>query len=293
MRRYLVTGASGFIGARLVRQILLEPENFVTIISRKPPDHWAAMPRAEIIKADLTELSEANLHTMMDGIDDVLHSAWCMKADELYHSAENQSHRDATLRLGRAAAQVGVARFSGLGTCLEYGHRTTPALPNAPLNPQTSYATAKVECFAGLSQIFASCSVQFSWHRLYQVIHRSEPKGKLIPYVMDALKNGQIAHLSDGAQIRDFIDVDQACMDILRHHNNPGSCVSNICTGKPKSVRQKCLEIAEQLGAMDLLRFDSAPRLGDDPSYLVGTPAAIPLKHAARLPTPSSWNDSE
>lgn len=286
-RTYVITGGTGFIGKRVLKHILNETSSPVIALTRNkealvdigPPDigtpgiaSLGIGPRCTIITADITQLELSDWQEILSKATDVIHAAWCTQGPNPYQSFENLHHMETSFRIGRAALEAKVERFSGLGTCLEYGHLSIPANLDTPLAPQSVYAKSKAAAFLGLSALFSSAPILFAWYRLYQVFHESEPRSKLIPYLHEQLKNGQQAHLSPGEQVRDFIHVNQAAKRIWQLHNSGYQGSANICTGFGMSVREKCIEIARSYRSEALLKFGESKPHPDDPPYLVGVP---------------------
>src|SRR4249919_1335262 len=145
--RFLVTGATGFIGSAIVRRL-------------ERDGHGVVAQRIDLLAASDDELAD-----FVGNADasHCIHAAWYTNhADYLTH-AINRDWLAASLRLARAFP----GRFVGLGTCLEYdvADATGPLAENAPLRPETLYARCKRELFEGLS---ASGS-DFAWVRVFLV----------------------------------------------------------------------------------------------------------------------------
>lgn len=175
--RVIVTGASGFIGAPLVR-ILRERGFDVHPVSLRSPD-W---------KASLRELRP----------DMCFHLAWIARGPYL-HSPENLSCLALSLELLRELPEG--AHFVGAGTCFEL-----------PWAPTTLYAT----CKKALREVAERTGRPVSWARIFYQYGPGEDEQRLVPTVIRSLLQGRRAKLSEGSQARDFLYVDDVARAIAR-----------------------------------------------------------------------------
>jgi len=108
--------------------------------------------------------------------------------------------------------------------------------------------------------------------RLFNVYGPGEAPHRLLASLSDKLARGVRVPLSDGAQIRDFIYVDdvvEACLTAATKPN--GVRALNVCTGRGHSVADFAREACAVLGAdQSLLGFGDHPRRPDDIPALVG-----------------------
>jgi dTDP-6-deoxy-L-talose 4-dehydrogenase (NAD+) len=175
-----------------------------------------------------------------------------------------------TITLAQAAVASGVRRFIGIGTCFEYdlseGYLTT----KTPLSPSTPYAAAKASVYSTLSQWLPQKNVEFCWCRLFYLYGENEDQRRLVPYLRSKLAAGEIAELTSGKQIRDFLDVTKAGEMITKNALSNALGAINICSGIPITVRQLAENIAAEYNRQDLLRFGVRSDNLTDPSCVVG-----------------------
>ncbi len=149
----LVTGASGFLGQALVRQLKANG-CVVTAVSRSPS---LAQEQGRVC----LERYE-NAETFLPGHSCVVHSAarvHVMQETSADPLAEFRlANVDVTLSLARQAAAAGVRRFVFISSIKVNGESTALAHPFTeiePLNPQDAYGQSKAEAEQGLRQIAA------------------------------------------------------------------------------------------------------------------------------------------
>jgi dTDP-6-deoxy-L-talose 4-dehydrogenase (NAD+) len=140
---------------------------------------------------------------------------------------------------------------------------------DAKLNPKFLYSACKASVYFILEQIFKN-KIEFLWCRLFFLYGPGEHKNRLFACLHENLKNSKQALLTDGVQVRDYLDVRLAAKDLvsLAFSNKKG--VFNICSGVGQSIRHFAQKIADQYGKQELLIFGAIPNKSDDPKEIVG-----------------------
>jgi len=110
MGKILVTGASGYIGGRLVPELLARGYQVRAMVRAASPEHEARWPRAEIVVADALE--PGDLKRALKGVHTayyLIHSL--LLGPEEFSAADIQ----AAINFREAAEQAGVKRIIYLG----------------------------------------------------------------------------------------------------------------------------------------------------------------------------------
>jgi dTDP-6-deoxy-L-talose 4-dehydrogenase (NAD+) len=224
-----------------------------------------------ICTQDLFAESSAWWEKVCCGVDMVIHSAWYAEPGQYLQSDKNLDCLIGTINLAKGAAKASVKRFIGVGTCFEY--KMSPNKPlsiHDPLSPSNPYAGAKAATFLALSQYFLKRNLSFMWCRLFYLYGEGEDSRRFIPYLHNQLSTGRSALLTDGCQIRDFLNVNAAARMIIDATFSDLVGPINICSGIPISLREIAEKIADKYDARDLLSFGSRPQNVFDPPYVVG-----------------------
>lgn len=274
MGRILLTGATGFVGRQILK--VLENQGHETLVIARPGwqsrieiDHTLTQVKET---ADLFQESHEWWCDVLQDMDTVIHSAWYAEPGEYLTSPKNLDCLIGTLQMAKATATSSVKRFVGLGTCIEYQLSDSILTLETPLNPTTPYSAAKVAAYHSLLEYFAHTDINFLWCRLFYLYGEGEDARRLVPFLHEKLSKGEVADLSSGKQIRDFIDVGDAAEMIVAGALSQTKGAANICTGHGRSVKDLAHEIAVTYGRKDLLNFGARPDNLVDPPIIIGQP---------------------
>lgn len=271
-RHILLTGATGFVGRQVLGSLLEKGAEVVPVIR---PESAGKLPSsASLQKAILTEdlfaQGESWWRQRLQDIDTLVHVAWYAEPGKYQFSPENVNCLIGTLRMAQAAAQVGVKRLVGVGTCFEYAQSDRPLSVDSPLAASSPYAACKAAAYFALTQLLPQYGVQFAWCRLFYLYGEGEDARRLVPAIRKNLSEGRPVELTTGTQVRDFLDVSEAGRQIADVALSDKTGAFNICSGKPVTVRELAESIADEYGRRDLLKFGVRKDNPVDPPHVVG-----------------------
>lgn len=280
VKRVLLTGATGFVGRHVLRQLLAFGVPVTAVVRPGSADRLGELAGLVdlITTQDLFQENAAWWQRACEGIDTILHVAWYAAPGKYLQSPRNLDCLQGTLSLARGAVAAGVRRFVGVGTCFEYdltlGQPAGYLSTDTPLRPATTYAACKVAAFVTLAQWLATQSVEFLWARLFYLYGEGENPQRLVPYLHARLRAGEPAELTSGAQIRDFLDVSAAAEQLVAVTLSSRQGPLNICSGEGITVRALAERIADHYNGRELLRFGARPDNRFDPPCVVGVRAS-------------------
>lgn len=269
-KRVLLTGGTGFVGRQILAALLNGDVELRVVIRTGSQERLTNKVSDIVFSDDIFTEDVAWWANTCRNVDTVIHAAWYAEPGNYLQSPKNLDCLNGTLQLAKGAAEAGVRRFVGVGTCFEYDLSVGHLSVQTPLRPVTPYAGAKAATFIALSNCLPALNLEFSWCRLFYLYGEGEDERRLVPYVRSRIVAGQPVELTSGKQIRDFADVSVAGAMIAEIALSDRQGPANICTGKPITVRELAEQIAHEYGRQDLLKFGMRADNLTDPPCVVG-----------------------
>jgi len=165
VKRVLVTGATGFIGHEVSRQLSARGLRPRLTVRRPIRGMLLKSLDAELKQGDLRSRESAD--RLVAGVDTIIHLG-AMATFESYRKVR-PSIVDGSLNLMRAAVDAGVERFVYGGSLLVYGDQERPIDQKTPPDPRSGYGTAKLEAEGAMAEMAEAAGIRFSSLRLPHV----------------------------------------------------------------------------------------------------------------------------
>lgn len=268
-RSVLVTGASGFVGRQVLRA--LQSSNIEVRVVTRAPELFTWPTGTSLVCTENAFAESAGWWAeAARGVHAVLHLAWYAEPGAYLQSQKNLECLKGSLTMAEGCVAAGVRRFVGVGTCFEYDTQNGYLSTQTPLNPKSPYAAAKAALYLFLREYLPERQVAFAWCRLFHLFGEGEDPRRLVPYVRQRLSQGLPVELTSGWQIRDYLDVQEAGVELAGNLLGSKEGSINICSGVGRSVRQIVEDIADEYGRRDLLRFGLRADNFTDPPVVVG-----------------------
>lgn len=283
--RFLVTGASGFIGSQVVR-LLVEQGHETFALVRLESDLsllGCAVDKCRVLQRDLNDYRGVHEALKDIPVDTCIHLAWYAEPGKYLHSDKNLDCISATFHLAYHLALSGCKRFVGIGSCFEYDLAAGTLSEDSPEKPTSLYASSKLAAKAAVESVARTSNMQACWVRLFYQYGPGEDSRRLVPSVILSLLKGESADVSPGEQKRDYLYVEDVASAICSVAQSDLTGVVNVGSGRPVAIRELVTEIATQLGCLDRVRFGAIP-------YREGEPMLIGANNT-RLATQTGWKE--
>ncbi|HBB68200.1 MAG: hypothetical protein A2X28_11330 [Elusimicrobia bacterium GWA2_56_46] len=251
MKRVILTGAAGFVGANLAHRLLREGHE-VHLLVRPGGDRWrlggigSHVVFHEASLGDRRKLSEIVSAAKPEWIFHLAaHGAYSWQTDAARMVETNVT---GTINLLEVCLERGFEAFINTGSSSEYGFKDHPPSERDWLEPNSCYAVTK----AAGTQYCRYAARRGNAHvvtlRLYSVYGPYEAPGRLIPaLVLNGFK-GALPPLAAPEVARDYVYVDDVCDAYLlaasRRETERGA-VYNVGTGTQTTLRE-AVEIARK-----------------------------------------------
>lgn len=208
----LVIGASGFVGANLLRALLAVREDVVG--TQFSGDSW----RLEGINAAnlcfLNIEDPFSVRTVLTRVaprtifDCASFGAYSFEEDyERIHGTNYLS----LIRLLEEVAEMEIAAYVHAGSSSEYGLNATAPDEAAPLQPNSHYAVSKAAGSEAIAYYGKVRNLPVANLRLYSVYGPYEDSSRLIPVLCERALHGELPRFARAEVTRDFIHVDDVC----------------------------------------------------------------------------------
>lgn len=251
MKRVLVTGGSGFVGASLVRRLLRDGHEVHLLVRSgyDPSRIQELLPDLSIHKGDLsdpTSLQETVRRIRGEWIFHLAaHGAYSWQTDtrEIF-----RTNLFGTINLLEACLAAGFESFVNTGSSSEYGFKDHAPSETELLEPNSDYAVAKASATLYCRFAAQRRNVRIVTLRLYSIYGPYEHPDRLIPTLLREGLQGRLPPLVNPDTARDYVYIDDAVEAYLlaaRADFEPGA-LFNVGTGIQTPISE-VVEIARRV----------------------------------------------
>ena len=207
MKKVIVTGATGFIGRFLVRELLSQNVEVLAIIRPNSENIRSIPEQVRTIECDIKMFKELQHRILERDIDAVFHIAWQGVSGVDARNQEVQIQNIiSTLDLIDAMKDMNVGTFVGCGSMHEVEALVEMAQDKVVNNLGFYYKTAKVSAhFMGKAKA-GNYGIRFFWP-LINTYGEEERSARLVNTIIRKIYNNESPELSAGEQFYDFVHV--------------------------------------------------------------------------------------
>jgi nucleoside-diphosphate-sugar epimerase len=215
--KILVIG-NGFIGSAIIKR--LESEGHELLIFSRT---FNSGINSQQIIGDVFSFDDF-AKTLLWGPQVIIHTAWITTHTSYADDSSNFQYAKFTALLARNVAHSNLEHLIVLGTCAEYGPQSRASTAGiTKLNPTTFYAKQKVVALNSIKEAFLDSKVRLTWARIFQPYGLKQDPSRLLPFLIDSIKNGKPVELRDTTSLLDWIttrDIASAISWIISHDTN-------------------------------------------------------------------------
>lgn len=279
MARYLVTGATGFIGQHLIHA-LARAGNGVVTLDRRPLPDGAMDAASRVFVGNVTDrrlLAEA-----MRECDGIFHLADVTSGPfhgEVLSRSQETNVTGAVLLLEAAARAGGMPMVYASSAAVYGAGGDRPCRETDAPQPVSAYGTGKtcLELYARAAG--RTYGVRSYGLRIFNAYgpgrHRRAGVAGVIPIFVEAAKAGRDLMIQgDGGQVRDFVHIDDVirCFVAAMERTDNSGPLANVCTGRAISIRELAGLVVALAGSRSAIvetegRSEEIGRLVGDPEH--------------------------
>ena len=238
--KILITGATGFIGNHLLKELLKDTKNEIIATSRdiEKAKKYEWFSRVKYISYDLNSQEELNLFEYFDKPDKVIHLAWdgLPNYNDLIHIEKNLFNN---YNFIKNIISNGLKDITITGTCFEYGLINGCLNEELKTNPSNSYGIAKDSLRKFIEELKKQYDFNYKWIRLFYMYGEGQGEKSILSQLDRAIKNKERTfNMSNGEQLRDYLPIEEVVNYISKIAlQNKIDKIINCCNGKPISIR--------------------------------------------------------
>lgn len=243
----IVTGANGFVGSHLVRELTANGAS-VTAVVRRDADTWRLdelVPRIRVVRADLDQLQPSGVQRQLGRAELVYHLA-AAGTNQAEHDPDVMLNANVigTYQVLEMTRRVGAKRLVCAGTGFEYGV-VSNASETSELRPISVYAATKAAASLVAHASARRDGLSVVTLRTFSVYGPGQARHFVIPYATVRALAGRPIQLTGATQLRDFLYVDDAVRAYLRAGDvqQASGETYNIGSGREVTVRDVVAKI--------------------------------------------------
>ena len=207
--KYIVTGATSFLGLELIDYLLREGHEVVAVCRPQSSALTNNPLGVEVVLADMSEYG--GLYRDVPEADVWVNLAW----EGTGHDGRNQEEVQQANVVNTIAAMFGADKmgcrlFVEAGSQAEYGTVLTPISEATPCNPFSAYGKAKLEVCNRLSELSAELGIKYLHLRIFSLFGEGDHPWTLVMSSLGKMLRNEAVDLSPCTQHWDFLYVKDA-----------------------------------------------------------------------------------
>jgi UDP-glucose 4-epimerase len=270
MKRIVLSGAGGMIGANLAAQALAAGHEVLCLVrpGAGPQAHLPDHPRLRRAEAGL----DAFAHVRIEGRwDTFFHFAWEKTFGAGRDDVDGQWRNvQYTLDAVRLAARLGCQAFVGAGSQAECGPVEGPLGVDAPGNPLSGYGIAKYAAGKLSGVLCTQLGLRQNWVRVLSVYGRLDKPYTLISTALAALRKGEPLELTRCEQTWDYLhERDAGAAFLAIGERGVDRRTYPLGSGQGRPLKDFLLELRHLCGSGSSLHFGAKEYYPGQPMHLV------------------------
>lgn len=260
----LITGASGFIGFHVAKELIARGVKVAAMVREGEEGRFARLlPRAEVVPCELKDVRR--LPELLSGKYEVLyHFAWQGVSGPGQGDWRAQlENLEAARALGETLPRLGVRRLIGAGSLFEKELPVQLLSGTGTGEANMVSKCAKLSCRFGLESLLASLQIDFIWPYVCNVYGPGETSARLVNTAIRTLLRGESPKFTAGTQYYTFIYIDDLARAyaLLGDLGRPGRNYM-LAGERPRPLKEFLTELGAIVAPGVPLLFGAAPFSG-------------------------------
>ena len=258
--KYVVTGATSFIGLELL-DYLLSLQHQVVAVCRPNSQGLSKIPAGvEIVTEEMSDYG--NLHREIERADVFVNLAWGGTGHDGRNVQDVQRENVInTIAAMFAADKMGCQVFVEAGSQAEYGTVLESITEETPCHPFSEYGKAKLEVKERLFELSEQLGIKYIHLRIFSLFGENDHPWTLVMSSIDKMLRNEPVDLSPCTQNWNFLYVKDAVKQIIglcNHAMNSKAFqheVYNIASDDTRMLKQFVEEMYSLTGSTSILNY--------------------------------------
>lgn len=250
MQKVIVTGANGFIGTALCKELSNQGINVIAIIRNEEENisKIENIPNLSIVYCDLSDFGNLDKYILDRDIDVMYHLAWVGSAGPLRGDSNVQMNNiKFTCDTVEACAKIGCKKFVFASSIMEYEIEALMMTDRTP-GINTLYSSAKVAADYMARTVAGKYEIEYIRAVISNIYGPGETSPRLINTSLRKLLNNEHCAFSAGEQIYDFIYIDDAAKTFVAiGESGKNNKTYYIGSQNPKALKYFLLEMKDEV----------------------------------------------
>ena len=262
MKTAIVTGATSFIGLRLIKKLIAEHWKVYAVV-RKYSDKVMQLPHH-----DLIEIVYLNMHDyeqlsdlITEPCDVYISLAWNgTRGDARMNGKQQKENYLHSMSALKAAIKIGCQTIINAGSQAEYGSMNAKITEDAICCPNTEYGLWKLKYYEEGMKYCKKYNISFKEARFFSLYGEDDNGQTMILSILHNMINNYPCKLTHCIQLWDFLYIDDAIDGIWRLMTLPcEDGAYNFGSGDIRPLKEFVMEMYKITNSKSQLLFGAIP----------------------------------
>lgn len=260
MRRVIVTGANGFVGSVLTKELSKRGIETLAVVRNAASDIESiqGLPNVKIVYCELNNISNLPQKILDRGVDTFFHFAWSGTSGDSRGDINRQlANVKAACEAVTVAKSLGCNTFVNACSIMEYEAMQYVPMDSSAPGIGTIYAAAK-QSADFMSKILAvKLGITYKAVIISNIYGPGEKSARFVNTILKKMIKNEPIQLTDGTQLYDFIYIDDAVEAILKVAEGKSIYNESVYIGnsEQRPLREFVLKMKETINSKSKLCF--------------------------------------
>ena len=274
----VVTGATSFIGAAVVRRLLGQGHRVCAVV-RPGSRHMEHLEKQvplnvqdwlQLIVLDLDHIGQISEQICGSTADAWIHIGWDgAGSDNRTKRDVQQDNVRCALEAVRAAGRLGCSRFLFTGSQAEYGASHGLTGEDAPCHPVSEYGKAKLDFYNQAKDLCKILKIEYIHTRIFSVYGPGDHPWSLVQSCLRTWQQGGVMKLGECTQKWNFLYIEDTAAALVCLLTEGHAGVYNIAGKDTRPLREYIEEMYRLCGSRGSYQYGERAQNAEGPADLM------------------------